>query len=126
MANKKSWVAASTRRIKPTVPDTVKSMLKEKADKLIDEVIKPQHVKPAPPPTITTILLILIASGTGIIFTFMRLITVPALMQYPLPLIQDLHEWNMLQITHLILRTCGIQNSGLNCSKIFRWTTVLN
>ena len=92
MANKRSWVAASTKRIKPTVPDTVKSMLKEKADKLIDEVIKPQHVKPAPPPTITTILLILIASGTGIIFTFMRLITVPALMQYSLPLIQDLHE----------------------------------
>ena len=48
MANKRSWVAASTKRIKPTVPDTVKSMLKEKADKLIDEVIKPQHVKPAP------------------------------------------------------------------------------
>ena len=48
MANKRSWVAASTKRTKPTVPDTVKSMLKEKADKLIDDVIKPQHVEPTP------------------------------------------------------------------------------
>ena len=34
--------------IKPTVPVSTQSMLKEKADKLIDDVIKPQYVKPAP------------------------------------------------------------------------------
>ena len=48
MTNKRSWVAASTKRTKPSVPGTVKPMLKEKADKLIDDVIKPQHVEPAP------------------------------------------------------------------------------
>ena len=47
MANKRSSSATSTKKIKPTVPDSIKSMLKEKADRLIDEVIKPQHVNPA-------------------------------------------------------------------------------
>ncbi len=42
MANKKSWSATPPKKTTPTV-----STLKEKADKLIDEVIKPQHLQPA-------------------------------------------------------------------------------
>ena len=48
MANKRSWQATSTKRTKPTVPDSIKSMLKEKANKLIGDVIKPQYVESAP------------------------------------------------------------------------------
>ena len=48
MANKRSWSATPTKKVKPTVPDSIKSALKEKADKLIEVVIKHQHVKPAP------------------------------------------------------------------------------
>ena len=48
MANKRSWSATPPKKIKPTVPVSMQSFLKEKADKLIDDVIKPQHVKPAP------------------------------------------------------------------------------
>ena len=48
MANKRSWSAAPTKKMKSTVPDLIKSRVKEKADKLIETVIKPQHIKPAP------------------------------------------------------------------------------
>jgi hypothetical protein len=48
MANKRSWSATPPKKTKPTIPGSTKSMLKEKADKLIDDVIKPTHVKPAP------------------------------------------------------------------------------
>ncbi len=48
MANKRSWSATPPKKIKPTVPVSTQSILKEKGDKLIDDVIKPQHVKPAP------------------------------------------------------------------------------
>jgi hypothetical protein len=48
MTSKKSWSATPTKKSKLTVPGTTKSMLKEKADKLINDVIKPRSVKPAP------------------------------------------------------------------------------
>jgi len=48
MANKRSWSATPPKKIKPTVSGSMQSMLKEKVDKLIDDVIKPQYVKPAP------------------------------------------------------------------------------
>ena len=48
MANKRSWSAIPAKKVKPTIPDLIKSMVKEKAEKLIEEVIKTQHVKPAP------------------------------------------------------------------------------
>ena len=48
MANKKSWLATTPKKIKPAVPVSTQSLLKEKADKLIVDVIKPTHVKPAP------------------------------------------------------------------------------
>lgn len=48
MANKKSWIATPAKKVAPTVPDLTKSTLKTKADKLIVEVIRPQHVQPAP------------------------------------------------------------------------------
>jgi len=48
MANKKSWLATPPKKIKPAVPVSTQSLLKEKADKLIDDVIKPTYVKPAP------------------------------------------------------------------------------
>jgi hypothetical protein len=39
MANKKSWSATPPKKIKPTVPGSTLSMLKEKADQLIDDVM---------------------------------------------------------------------------------------
>lgn len=48
MPNKKSWGAVAPKKIKPTVPDSTQAMLKEKANRLIDNVMKPEHVKPAP------------------------------------------------------------------------------
>ena len=48
MANKRSWSATPPKKTKPTIPGSTQSMLKEKADRLIDDVIKPTHVKPAP------------------------------------------------------------------------------
>jgi hypothetical protein len=47
MANKKSWSATPPKKITPTVPSLTISTLKEKADKLIDDVIKPQNLQPA-------------------------------------------------------------------------------
>jgi hypothetical protein len=47
MANKKSWSATPPKKTKPTVPSLTISTLKEKADKLIDDIIKPQHLQPA-------------------------------------------------------------------------------
>ncbi len=47
MANKKSWQATPPKKNKPTVPDSMQAMLKEKADRLIEDIIKPEHVKPA-------------------------------------------------------------------------------
>jgi hypothetical protein len=48
MTNKKSWVTVAPKKSKPTVPALTQAMLKEKADRLIDDVMKPEHVKPAP------------------------------------------------------------------------------
>lgn len=48
MANKRSWSATPAKKVNPTVSDLLKSTVKEKADKLIDAVIKPRHIKPVP------------------------------------------------------------------------------
>ncbi|WP_262964596.1 DUF3024 domain-containing protein [Methylobacter psychrophilus] len=47
MANKKSWQVTAPKKANSPVPSSTKSFLKEKADKLIDDVLKPTHVKPA-------------------------------------------------------------------------------
>ena len=39
---------ASARRVSPQVPDAVKRMLKEEADDIIANVLKPEHIKPPP------------------------------------------------------------------------------
>lgn len=49
MASKKyGWFPAAPKHTKPTQPDSVKRALKERADELIENVIKPQHVKLPP------------------------------------------------------------------------------
>jgi hypothetical protein len=48
MANKKSWQFTAPKKSIPSVPSSTKSFLKEKADKLIDYVLKPTYVKPIP------------------------------------------------------------------------------
>lgn len=52
MAKKKSrqyqWVYSPSSAPKPKVPDEIKTEVQEKAQKLVEEVLKPQHVK-APP-----------------------------------------------------------------------------
>jgi hypothetical protein len=40
MVNKRSWSVTSAKKMKPTVPVLTQSQLKEKADKLINEVFK--------------------------------------------------------------------------------------
>ena len=39
---------ASPRRTKPRVPDSLKHSLKEKADEIIETILKPKHIKPPP------------------------------------------------------------------------------
>ena len=49
MASKrKTWAPVSPRRSKPQVPDDIKSILKEKADEIIENILKPEHIKPPP------------------------------------------------------------------------------
>ncbi len=49
MASKsKTWMPASQRRKKPQVPDSIKLFLKKKADEIIENVLKPKHIKPPP------------------------------------------------------------------------------
>jgi hypothetical protein len=49
MASKqKTWRPVSPKRSKPQVPDSVKRALQEKADELIENVLKPEHIKPPP------------------------------------------------------------------------------
>ena len=49
MASKrKTWMPASPRRTKPQVPDSIKRILKEKADEIIENVLKPEHIKSPP------------------------------------------------------------------------------
>jgi len=47
-SKKKTWMPAAPRRTNPQVPDSVKRMLKEKADEIIETVLKPEHIKPPP------------------------------------------------------------------------------
>ena len=47
MASKrKIWMPASPKRTKPQVPDSLKRILKEKADEIIETILKPQYIKP--------------------------------------------------------------------------------
>lgn len=49
MASKrKMWMYSSPRRKKPHVPDSIKLILKEKADEIIENVLKPKHIEPPP------------------------------------------------------------------------------
>ena len=49
MANKrKTWGPSALRQKKSQVPDSIKLRLKEKADEIIDNVLKPEHIKPPP------------------------------------------------------------------------------
>ena len=47
MTTKKSWQVMPAKQIKPTTPSSTQSLLKEKADKLIEDIIKPKHVQSA-------------------------------------------------------------------------------
>ena len=47
MATKKSWQVMPAKKIKPTAPSSTQSLLKEKANKLIEDIIKPKHVQSA-------------------------------------------------------------------------------
>lgn len=49
MASKKEmWMPAAPRRTIPQVPDSVKRTLKEKADEIIESVLKSKHIKLPP------------------------------------------------------------------------------
>ncbi len=49
MAKKrKMWLPAPPKRVKHEAPDSVKRILKEKADELIEKTLKPRHIKPPP------------------------------------------------------------------------------
>lgn len=45
---KKGWTWAPSRRIKPKVPDDLKKEVQEKADKLVEEFLKPDFIKKPP------------------------------------------------------------------------------
>lgn len=49
MASKrKTWMASSSRQKKPQVPDSIKNSLSEKADEIIENILKPEYIKPPP------------------------------------------------------------------------------
>jgi hypothetical protein len=49
MASKrKTWMPVSPRRAKPKAPDSIKHILKEKAEEIIENVLKQKHIKPPP------------------------------------------------------------------------------
>ncbi len=48
MARKKTWVYSPPKAPKPKVTESVKSDLKQKADNLIETVIKPEYIKEPP------------------------------------------------------------------------------
>lgn len=48
MPSSKGWFPASPRVTKPKVPDEVKVVLQEKAQALIDNELKPRHLKATP------------------------------------------------------------------------------
>jgi len=45
---KKRWVYSPKKQPASKVPDSLKQTVKDKADKLVDSVLIPQHVKPPP------------------------------------------------------------------------------
>jgi hypothetical protein len=45
---KKTWKPRSLRKLRHGVPESVKARVKEKADHLIESVLKPEHIKPPP------------------------------------------------------------------------------
>ena len=49
MNRKKTWGYVGPKRMKPKVPDSVKAKLTEQVEDLIENVIKPKHIKPPPP-----------------------------------------------------------------------------
>ena len=49
MASKrKMWIASSPKQKKPQVPDSIKNTLSEKADKIIENILKPEYIKLPP------------------------------------------------------------------------------
>ncbi len=45
---KKMWVYSPAKQPKSKVPDSLKVDVKTKADKLVESVLKPNHIKPPP------------------------------------------------------------------------------
>lgn len=48
MTTKRSWRATPPKKSKPSAPESTQLILKEKADWLINDVMKPEYMKPAP------------------------------------------------------------------------------
>lgn len=49
MAGKMTWVFAPAKSPIFKIPDNVKALIEERANQLIESVLKPQHIKPKPP-----------------------------------------------------------------------------
>ena len=45
---KKTWRPRPPRKLRHKAPENVKTYVKEKADHLIESILKPEHIKPAP------------------------------------------------------------------------------
>ena len=48
MARRKTWQLSKPKQKKPQVPESIKIDVQEKADEIIEQVIKPEHIKPPP------------------------------------------------------------------------------
>ena len=51
-SKRKIWMSTPPKQTKPKVPEWIKSALQEKADEVIENTLKPEHIKP--PPTDST------------------------------------------------------------------------
>ena len=45
---KKTWVYSPPRKPKPKVPDEIKQELQEKADEIVEKILKQEYLKPVP------------------------------------------------------------------------------
>ncbi len=47
-SRKKTWMPVSPKQTKPKVPESIKHILNERADEIIENTLKPEYIKPPP------------------------------------------------------------------------------
>ena len=67
---KRMWIPKPKKKTYPKVPDLIKAQVKSKADTLIENVLKPKHIKPSPKDTDLNYLVDIFSKWHGRYFYF--------------------------------------------------------